>query len=324
MKRLLAVVFLACDVAAGCAWSPPVPELRGDRNLLRVALYVDRGCRGNGVIFWAELLRDSPDVDLKMVDGADIRGGALDDRQLLVMPGGAGGPQYEALGDAGAEKLKAFVANGGAYFGTCCGLAIMLNETPDFAKRLKMLPFKRVPKPPRGGFTATVNFNRRGAEWLGIRAGDWKIRYHNGPVLMPADPVGLCTEAEVLATMNCELSGQGAVKSQMYGTPAAVRARYGHGQVFALNCHPEMFPSSREIVVAGIRALTGCQIRLVPQPLKPRGAERVGYFTGKLGSKSAVEGFFALRADEGIDVVPVTRDQLDEGMGSRFDRLVRP
>lgn len=178
---------------------------------LKAALYVDEGCRGNGVIFWAEMLRDSPDVDLKLVSGVDIRGGALDGCELLVMPGGVGGPQYKALGDDGAAKLKAFVADGGKYFGTCCGIAIALNEEPGFAKRLKMLPLKRKDGPARGGFTATVKFNARGREWLGIKDEEWHIRYHNGPVLQPADPVPECTELETLAVMDCELAQKGKV-----------------------------------------------------------------------------------------------------------------
>ena len=90
-----------------------------DDGVVRTALFVDRGCRGSGILRWAELLHLSPDVDLKLVDGADIRQGALEGCDLLVMPGGAGGPQYESLGDDGAERIRAFVAGGGSYFGTC-------------------------------------------------------------------------------------------------------------------------------------------------------------------------------------------------------------
>ena len=138
---------------------------------LKVALFADRGCLGNGVAFWAELLHDSPDVDLKIVDGADIRGGALDDRELLVMPGGHGKPQYEALGDEGAERIRAFVRDGGRYFGTCCGFSMALNENRKDMKRLKMLPLKRVIAPNRGGVTATVKFNRRGADYFRAEPG---------------------------------------------------------------------------------------------------------------------------------------------------------
>ena len=315
MKTLLAFVLSLLSVVLFAA---------SDAEPLKVALYVDDGCRGTGLLRWAEMLRDSPDAELKLVSGQDIRDGALDDRELLVMPGGVGGPQYKAMGDAGADRVRAFVANGGAYFGTCCGIAIALNEEPDFGKRLKMLPLKRVIAPNRGGFTATVKFNRRGAEWLGIREGDWRIRYHNGPVVQPSDPVPLCSELEVLATMNCELAQTGPVKGSMYGTPAAVRATYGKGTMLAFNCHPEVFPESQKIIVAGIRALTGRTIRLVQQPLKPRGAERIGYFVGKLGTKASVEEYFRLRADPTVDVVPVTRDELDEGASVRFDRIVKP
>lgn len=291
---------------------------------LRAALYVDDGCRGTGIIRWAEMLRDSPDVELKLVSGADIRGDALSDRELLVMPGGQGGPQYKALGDEGAAKLKAYVAGGGKYFGTCCGLAITLNEEPDFAKRLKMLPLKRKVGPVRGGFTATVKLNRRGQEWLGLQQAEWGIRYHNGPVVEPSDPVPDCTALETLAVMDCELAQKGPVVGAMYGTPAAVRATYGKGEMLAFNCHPETFPSTRGLVVAGIRALTGHAIRLVNQPLKPRGAERVGYFTSRSFSKALLEEYFQLRADPAIDVVPVTQDELDEGISSRFDRVIKP
>ena len=291
---------------------------------LKAALYVDDGCRGSGVIRWAEMLRDSPDVELQLVSGADIRGGALAGKDLLVMPGGWGGPQYAAMGDEGAAKLKAYVAGGGKYFGTCCGLAIALNEEPGFAKRLKMVPLKRKEGPVRGGFTATVKFNRRGRDWLGLTQAEWGIRYHNGPVVEPSDPVPDCTELETLATMDCELAQKGPVVGAMYGTPAAVRATYGKGEMLAFNCHPEMFPSTRELVVAGIRALTGRTIRLVPQALKPRGAERVGYFTTRSFDKTSLEEYFRLRADPAIDLVPVTQDELDEGAARRFVRIVRP
>ena len=314
-RAIVAAGILLLDALAGTALAA---------SPLKAALYVDDGCRGNGVAHWAEILRESPDVELKLVNGADIRAGALDDRELLVMPGGWGGPQYEAMGDAGADRLRTFVAGGGKYFGTCCGAAIALNEEPGFAKRLKMIPFRRDGNLTRGGFTATVNFSARGAEWLGITGGDWRIRYHNGPILTPSDPVPLCTNVEVLATMNCELSQRGRLQGEMCGTPAAVRANYGKGEMLVFNCHPEMMPKSREIVVGGIRALTGRVVRLAERRSCARGVERVGFLTDKrIGSKAAVEEYFRLLDDPSVDVRPVTQEQLDEGSDVCFDRIVR-
>lgn len=316
MNRLTILLASALAVLTSAAAAEP----------LKTALYVDKGCRGNGVLFWAELLRDSPDVDLKIVDGADIRGGALDDRELLVMPGGDGAPQYKAMGDEGADRVRAFVAKGGKYFGTCCGFSIALNEVRRDRKRLRMLPFKNKPGKVRGGFTAKVRFGDEGARWLGLSEKErtWNVRYHNGPVVVRTDDVAACSNVEVLATVQSELAQFGKMTDCMYGTPAAVRADYGAGRMLVFNCHPEMFPVTRPLVAAGIRALTGREVRLVAQPLKPRGAERVAFVTTVLGSKRAVEEYFALRADPNVDVVPMTKTQLDEDWHGRFDRVVQP
>jgi len=293
---------------------------------VRAALYVDKGCRGAGVIRWAELLRDSPDVELKLVSGADIRAGALDDRQLLVMPGGWGGPQYEAMGDAGADRLRAFVANGGKYFGTCCGFAIALNEDPGFGKRLKMLPFRRTPNhTSRGQVFGSVAFNRCGAEWFGIPEGTRRIRFSNGPVVIPTDPVPNCSKAEVLATVDFEVACAGEVAKPMRGTPACVRADYGSGEMLVFNCHPEAFPVTRDIVAAGLRALTGRTVRLVPRKPPTKGAERIGYLCdpGFDLDVAAVRRYFELRGDPAIEISPLTQQDLDMGQAELLDRVIR-
>jgi len=314
MKKIVFCALVALIVCRSWA-AEPVPA----------ALYVDRGCRGAGVVQWAELLRDSPDIELKLVSGADIRNGALDDRQLLVMPGGWGGPQYDAMGDAGADRVRAFVANSGKYFGTCCGFSIALNEDPDFGKRLKMLPFRRTPNhTSRGQVFGSVAFNRRGAEWFGIPGGNRRIRFSNGPIVIPTDPVPACSNVEVLATVNYEVACVGEVAKPMHGTPACVRADYGKGEMLVFNCHPEAFPVTRDIVAAGLRALTGRPVRLVPRKAPAKGVERIGYLCDPSFdlSVASVMRYFELRKDPAVEIRPVTRQDLDTGLGELLDRVI--
>jgi len=297
---------------------------------LRVGLFVDRGCRGNGLARWAEIIDGSPDAELVILSGKAIREGGLKGLDLLVMPGGAGQPQYASLGDAGAQAIRDYVANGGKYFGTCCGIAIALNENNvtlkknATLKRLRMLPFKRVHAPSRGGFTATVAFNETGAKYLGIPQGRRQIRYHNGPVLAPTEAVEACTDVEVLATMDCELAQVGPVVGKMHGTPAAVRARYGKGEMLAFNCHPEINADSRDLIYAGIRALTDRTVR--PAPMREaKGLERVGFKTKDLGSKKGgVQAYLKLVKDPSVFVVPLTDDEIREGYAQAMDRIVEP
>lgn len=289
---------------------------------ITVGLYADYGCRGKGLVRWAELLEDSPDVRLKVLSGQDIRNDALGGLDLLVMPGGRGDWQYAALHEEGAEKIRRYVADGGKYFGTCCGIAIALNEdNPPPFKRLRMLPYKRIPGPVRGGVVATVNINSRGAEYFGIEAGDRKITYHNGPALMEAEPVPLASNVEVLATMNCELSHGGPVVGPMYGTPACIRANYGKGEMLAFNCHPEYRADSRDLIVAGINALTGHEIHLAT-PKSPKGQERVGFVVQAENGHNILDSYFKLRVQSGIFVIPLTLDELASGRGDELDRVV--
>ena len=312
----LAVLLAACNTA--------VAESQSQGEGLKIGLFADRGCSGNGLARWAELIDRSPDARLLILSGKDIAGGGLKGLDLLVMPGGRGDWYYESLGDDGAQAIRDYVADGGKYFGTCCGIAAALNEDNVVPKRLKMLPFKRVKAPNRGGFTATVAFNEKGKSLLGLSKDKRKIRYHDGPVLAPAEAVSDCSEVEVLATMDCELAESGPVIGKMYGTPAAVWARYGKGKMLAFNCHPEIHDDSLDIVAAGIRALTGRSFCLAP-PREPKGRTRIGFRTQDLGAKKGgVKKYLRLVKDPEVFVVPLTEDEIREGYGAVMDRIVSP
>lgn len=292
-------------------------------NPLRVGLFVDRGCAGGGVLRWAEILDGSPDVDLKILKGKDIAGGALKGLDLLVMPGGRGDWQYQSLGDGGAQAIRDYVAEGGKYYGTCCGIAVALNEDNQSFKRLRMIPFKRIIAPNRGGVTATVAFTDKGTDYLGVK-GKRKILYHNGPALQPAESVPLCTKVEVLATMDCELAQEGPVKGAMYGTPAAIRATYGKGEMLALNCHPESNADSQDIVYSGIRALTGRTIQPPPKRTST-GKTRIGYLSSNIGAKKrGVENYLDLVHDPSVYVDVILESDVTSGRADVFDRIVRP
>lgn len=307
MRNILAILLSLLVCLAGAA---PI----------KVGLYADKGCRGAGASWWARILDGSPDAELTLLSGEDLRKGGLSGLDLLVNPGGAGGPQTEAMGEEGMAAVRRFVADGGRYLGTCCGFANLLNERPEFAKRNTMVPFARIPGGPRGGFTGAVRFTEAGQALLGAKAGDYLIRYHNGPIVRQTEPVPPCSNVVVLATMNGELSERGPVTNPMFGTPAAIGCDYGRGRMILFNCHPEVRADTRPLVSASIRALTGVDFRL-PQAVSPKGRERVGFVARDL-TKEAQEAFLELTHDPKVFVVPLTKDELEAGLGEVFDRLV--
>ncbi|MFO7937059.1 MAG: BPL-N domain-containing protein [Kiritimatiellia bacterium] len=284
-----------------------------------VGLYVGCGSRGNGVIQWARLLTYAPQINLTLLDGADITSGGLKKIDLLVMPGGSGFDQYDSMDqEAGAAAVRNYVREGGAYFGTCAGIAFALNEE----KRARLIPFARTPGPLRGGMTTTVTLTRRAADLLGVQTGDWPIRYHNGPLPCATEDIAGCT-AEVISTYNCELMQKGEMPFPMHGKPAAVWAVCGRGKLLAFSCHPEMFPVSHPLIKGGLRALTGHEVSF-NYPHKNARPLRIAFYTGALGGKIPVETALMLDARADIDLLPTTNSEITEGRLNHADILFLP
>ncbi|TFF91448.1 hypothetical protein EU546_08600, partial [Candidatus Thorarchaeota archaeon] len=56
-----------------------------------------------------------------VMSASSIKTGALDDYDILVVPGGNAGDYNNDLGHAGREEIGIFVEDGGAFFGVCAG-----------------------------------------------------------------------------------------------------------------------------------------------------------------------------------------------------------
>ena len=74
----------------------------------------------------------------RYVTDIEIRRGALDDYDILVMPGGAQDVQSYALGPAGKANIRSFVESGGGYLGICAGA--YLASAPQFELNLVDAP----------------------------------------------------------------------------------------------------------------------------------------------------------------------------------------
>lgn len=236
------------------------------RKPVSVGLYTDCGSRGGANCDWAELLGASPDVKLKFLSGQNLRDGALKDIDLLVMPGGTGYGQYESMQEQGAQAIRDFVRGGGRYFGTCAGIALLLNEE----KRVALLPFKRINGHyMRGGGDLEVEFTDEAVKKFDFKKKDWTLKFHHGPILVPGNPVE-GTTATVLAFCRNAIDEKNSFpkkKDDMIGTAAFVYADCGKGRIFACNCHPECTEDTREIIRRGFAVLMDREMK-IPE-LKP-------------------------------------------------------
>ena len=245
----VAAVAGVTDTAAATAKAP-----------LKAGLYCGLGSRGALNVHWAKILRDSPDVELVLLDGEDLRSGKLDGLDILVMPGGRSFGQFASMQDEGAEAIRRYIRGGGKYFGTCAGLSLILTKT----NRIALLPLRRVDGYyARGGGDVKVEFNEKWMRELAITNANWSVRFHDGPVVT-ATNIATDVRVEVMALCRNAVDEHrkkpAAQRDRMIGTPAFVYATCGQGEIIACNCHPEGHRKTRELVSAVFGRLTGRRI----------------------------------------------------------------
>ena len=287
-----------------------------------VALYLDNGCRGGGVIHLAQLLKSSPDVKCDFLDAADVQAGKLAGYDVLVMPGGSGYDRYTQLREEGFEKIRKYIREGGCYYGICAGIALALNDP----KRLRLIPYSREKTPPRGGFSAAVKLNARAEELLGVPAGTRYFRYHDGPLPVKGEPVP-DSEYEVLATFESQVMQKGKAVTPMHGMPAVIYGRYGMGKVLVSVVHPEYFPSTHDVLGAGFKPLVGRPVTFTYTKKSARPL-RVVYYASEIDrtgdTRATVIDAVALAERPDVDVTFVSGEQIAEGALDHADVLLVP
>ena len=305
-------MFMVAIVAAYAACANPKP--------LEVGVFAGVGPRSNGCVEWFRLVNSSPEMNLTLLDADDVRSGALDKLDILVMPGGSSPAIKKDLKPEGAEKLKSFIRNGGGYVGTCAGCCLLMEETSDVRRGINVIPYAR--KGSKGKFLMPVAINEKGAAAMGVKAGEYKVRYSAGPVLYPVTNVIEGASFEVWGTYASDFdTPKNSLK--MDGMVAIVGGTYGKGRVFAIACHPESYKFTHCLVQGAFRYVAG---REVTFPARPRAlrALSVGLFSPVIQGTEVAQTIVGLDNLPEVDLFPIAASEIDSGMLDHLDWLVLP
>ena len=314
LAALLSGCFTAGEAQrpAGAAAAPARPPLK-------VAVYADAGPSGIGAVEWFRLVDESPDMELRLVDGAAVRAGALDGMDVFVMPGGSSKAEFTTLGTNGVERMKAFVRSGGGYIGTCAGCCLLMDGG---RSRARMMPWD---SSGSEGVTLfpTLNVNEKGSAALGIKKGGHVVRFHGGPFLWPTTNAIAEAKMDVWATMDAEgtMKGRLDAKKRMYGSAAMVGGTYGKGRVFVTSAHPEYFNSTLYIVKGAFKYVTGRDVTFPARPRRQR-ALSVGFVSGGISGIDTAETALALASEGDFDLVPIDVDGVRQRRLDHVDVLV--
>ena len=302
-----------CDSADRCPQSQAVEKLPP----LKVGVYADKGPGGIGAVEWFRLVAESPDMELKLLDGEMVRNGGLDGLDVLVMPGGSSKMEFTTLGTNGVNRMKDFIRSGGGYIGTCAGCCLLMDGED---RRARMMPWNTCGSVGDTLFP-TVEVNEKGAAALGISKGSHVMRYHGGPCMWPTHNSIPDANLELWGTFDAEAAMKGKLKTRMHGSAAMLGGTYGKGRVFVTSSHPEYFNSTLYVIEGAFRYVTGRNVKFPVRNRTPR-AIAVGFLCKGISGVETAETAIALAGEKDMDLVLIDVDGIRQRRLDHLDVLV--
>ena len=319
-----AIVLLSASCRSGlCADSKCAPENKCPAQKskktakLRIGFYVDSGSQGGGVLKLARLVEYSPEFELVLLDGKDLREGKLSGVDMLLVPGGSSENQYLSMQESGAQAVRDFVSNGGAYFGVCAGFHCAMNRP----ERIKLLPYGRKGSAGYQGITA-VEISAEGAKLLGVSPGRILGYYSLGPISFK-EKDWKNSSAKTLAVYKSISTQPGEKTNKMFDSPAIISGNHGKGKVVATSFHPEGYKATSHLVFSCIKLVTGVKGKPV-FPAKNRRPVRVAFYAATLRGKEYVPIWLALDRHADIGAFTAAARDIDNGALDNADVLVIP
>jgi glutamine amidotransferase-like uncharacterized protein len=259
-KRIVAALaLLFCAFAVPTrSWASSATQPAAEQGTLkaaplRVMIYDDGGAPDRSFEFVQHCLNliSPQDYSIKRIKGEDIRDGILDSADVAVFPGGNGSGQAKSLQEAGRQKVRNFVKNGGGYLGICGGSYLATSYYPWSLNIVNAAVVDRKHW-ARGRATLRLDFTPLGKQVLGVPTDSVQCLYHQGPLLAPDSKPDL-PAYEPLATFGTEVAENNAPKGVMIGTNAMVRTVFGKGRVILISPHPEQTEGLDYIIRAAVK-----------------------------------------------------------------------
>ena len=258
MKKLFltAVAVLLLTGCASMQSAAPAPKAYTGKKI-KTGFYIDKGSRGGGVIHLARLLTYSPQIELTLLKGEDLRKGKLDGLDMIVMPGGSSQLQMESMGPAGVKALQDFVRKGGLYVGICAGFHITLNRP----ERAQLMPYTYIREAVGARGDVLIELTKEAQKMLDVKQKKYMVRYSRGPVAKAAQwNKGAC---KTLALYKSSIGPLNRAGKSFFNTPAMIAGTYGKGKVIATSFHPEYKLDTYDLFAGCVYVVSG--IKITPQ-----------------------------------------------------------
>lgn len=215
---------------------------------IKVAIFEGKGAGSSGIDSTEKGLKALPQATVTRVKAEEWATIDLKAFDLVVFSGGSGSAQGAAIGEAGLNNVREFVRGGGGYLGICAGAYLACSN---FSCSLGLLNAQTVSKKwMRGQAFVDVEISDEGRKVAGDVRGTFKVRYHNGPIIKPAERTDIPAYVPA-AFFRSEIAEYGSPAGVMVNSPSQVMGIFGKGRVFISSPHPENTPGLEHFIPRG-------------------------------------------------------------------------
>jgi len=240
-------LLVSCINAHTYADENPQPETT---KLVRVAIFDYSKSKASGPGNLMKFLTPAYGFQSTVVSPAEIRGGVLEDYDVVIFPGGSGSRQAKELTADGRTAVRKFVRAGGGYVGICAGAYLASSHYQWSLGVINAHVWDRQHW-ARGKKQVDISLTPAGQEVLSNSKSKFNVYYQNGPLLVPDNQPHL-PGYEVLAKYDTEVARNGAPENTMVGTHAIIRSKFGTGRVICFGPHPEKKDGPKSLIASGV------------------------------------------------------------------------
>jgi uncharacterized lipoprotein YddW (UPF0748 family) len=217
-------------------------------------IYTGRGTIRNCWTKSAEALLASDSITTLLLNEDALKDfNTFKQKDFILIPGGGGSSEAEALGLTGLNNIDRFVSSGGGYIGICAGSYLPVKGyLGNLTEKLQIVNAepRDIAHWNRGSGKVELKIVNDHLLFSGIKGKIFELNYFSGPVLQPSD-LKLPAYKE-LAVFGTDIHDNGAKPGDMMGKTAILEARYHNGKIILFSPHPELTPGMEFLLINAV------------------------------------------------------------------------
>jgi glutamine amidotransferase-like uncharacterized protein/uncharacterized lipoprotein YddW (UPF0748 family) len=170
--------------------------------------------------------------------------------KFILIPGGGGSAEAEALDTTGLKNIEKFVSNGGGYIGICAGAYLPVKGyNGNLTEKLQIVNASPldVDHWNRGSGPVKLEIKKKHPIFAGLQEKEFELNYFSGPVLEPSN-LDMPAYKE-LAVFKTDYHENGAAPGAMLNKTAILEAKYHKGRIILFSPHPELTPGKEKMLI---------------------------------------------------------------------------